>query len=83
MKLSYLPFLFLLASCGPASTSGVDIPEPEKPTDYWDIYVTVLIDPVTKCEYVRIPRGGVTPRLKPDGTQICDGTENVNDANNR
>ena len=31
----------------------------------------VRIDNLTKCQYLYTPEGGLTPRLKIDGSQIC------------
>jgi hypothetical protein len=46
---------------------------PDKVTQ--SITIEIWIDPLTTCHYVHRYNGGITPRLSPDGTQICERPE--------
>ena len=72
--------IVLLAGCERAPTPSKPVTDPplpvrERPSatktltdsgsvDYWH-------DSETGCEYIMLHRGGITPRMKPDGKQLC------------
>jgi len=70
--LSICVALVLLSGCEPAKTSdGMTVAS--STVDVWT-------DPLTGCQYLMDTpgsyRGALTPRLRPDGTQICEALEN-------
>ena len=42
-------------------------------------YVYIWTDPGTGCDYIGSWDGGITPRLNPDGTQVCTQKDESND----
>lgn len=38
-------------------------------------FVVIYEDTENGCQYLRAAHGGITPRLSPDGTQICKETD--------
>jgi hypothetical protein len=62
MKHTAILALVMLAGCGPMTVeSGVS--------------VAYFRDRETGCEYLYHYNGGITPRLNPDGTQVCTRKE--------
>lgn len=56
-----------LSACSPSSVPQDDTDPPNGRSG-----MILAIDNRTGCHYLMNPRGGITPRLAPNGQQICD-----------
>lgn len=56
--------LGVLAGCAPEYVNGPSMSKPR--------YVYIWTDTDTGCDYIGTRDGGITPRLNPDGTQVCE-----------
>lgn len=65
----------LLVGC--PSQSATKISRDGSPPDFWTAEflgfgVRLVRDPEGGCQYLKVSDGGITPRLAPDGFQVCD-----------
>jgi hypothetical protein len=58
--------LVMLAGC------GVE-PPPKVKSEQGYMKLNIFVDEETGCQYLYRSRYGITPRLNPDGTQVCEG----------
>jgi predicted small lipoprotein YifL len=67
--------LVMLAGCGAEAEGPLHTPMPKQPRQEMDRIMYLYVDPLNGCQYLHSMQGGITPRLNPDGTQVCTRKE--------